>query len=91
MATRMSSISGPSGYLLVPLPEDVAHYRGWQNEAAASADETKALHSISAGQIQLPDYDYYASLTAAALYENATTHEKAGGAGPPDGAPGTIA
>jgi hypothetical protein len=45
-------------------------------EALAAADKAKALLSASAAQIQLLDYFYYAALTVAACYENATAEEQ---------------
>jgi predicted ATPase/GAF domain-containing protein len=45
-------------------------------EALAAADKAKPLLSIAAGSIQLLDYFYYAALTVAALYENASTDEQ---------------
>ena len=47
-------------------------------EALAAADKAKLLLSIAAGSIQLLDYFYYAALTVAALYENASTDEQTG-------------
>ena len=47
-------------------------------EALAAADKAKLLLSIAAGSIQLLDYFYYAALTVAALYENASTDEQSG-------------
>ncbi len=47
-------------------------------EALAAADKAKPLLSIAAGSIQLLDYFYYAALTVAALYENASTDEQTG-------------
>ncbi len=47
-------------------------------EALAAADKAKPLLSIAAGSIQLLDYFYYAALTVAALYENASTDEQSG-------------
>jgi len=80
MATRMSSISGPSGYLLVPLREgaESRFLLGDFAEALAAADNAKALHSVAAGQIQFLDCCHYAWLTAAALYENASADEQTG-------------
>jgi predicted ATPase/signal transduction histidine kinase len=45
-------------------------------EALAAADKVKSLLSAVTGQIQLLDYFYYAALTMAACYENATADEK---------------
>jgi PAS domain S-box-containing protein len=45
-------------------------------EAQAAADEAKALLWISSVQLQLFDYFYYAALTVAALYENASAEEQ---------------
>ena len=45
-------------------------------EALAAADKAKALLSASAAQIQLLDYFYYAALTVAACYENATAEKQ---------------
>jgi PAS domain S-box-containing protein len=47
-------------------------------EARAAADKAKALLWASAVWIQLLDYFYYAALTVAALYENATVDERTG-------------
>ena len=47
-------------------------------EALAAADKAKPLLSAAAGQIQLLDYFYYAALTVAALYENASADEQTG-------------
>jgi PAS domain S-box-containing protein len=47
-------------------------------EALAAADKAKPLLSAAAGQIQLLDYFYYAALTVAACYENASTDEQQG-------------
>jgi PAS domain S-box-containing protein len=41
-------------------------------EALAAADKVRPLLSAAAGQIQLLDYFYYAALTVAACYENAS-------------------
>ncbi len=45
-------------------------------EAQAAADKAKALLWTSAVQLQLLDYFYYAALTVAALYENASAGEQ---------------
>jgi predicted ATPase len=45
-------------------------------EALAAAGKVKALLWTSAAQIQLLDYFYYAALTTAALYENASADEQ---------------
>jgi PAS domain S-box-containing protein len=45
-------------------------------EAQAAADKAKALLQISTVQLQLLDYFYYAALTGAALYENASGDEQ---------------
>jgi PAS domain S-box-containing protein len=47
-------------------------------EALAVAEEAKPLLSAAITQIQLLDYFYYAALTIAALYENASAAEQAG-------------
>src|SRR5437870_6931588 len=47
-------------------------------EALAAADKVKPLLSAAAGQIQLLDYVYYAALTVAACYENASADEQQG-------------
>jgi PAS domain S-box-containing protein len=47
-------------------------------EALAAADKAKLLLSTAPGSIQLLDYFYYAALTVAALYENASTDEQTG-------------
>src|SRR5713101_3930946 len=47
-------------------------------EALAAADKAKPLLSAAAGQIQLLDYFYYAALTVAACYENASADEQSG-------------
>ena len=47
-------------------------------EALAAADKAKLLLSAATGSIQLLDYFYYAALTVAALYENASTDEQTG-------------
>jgi PAS domain S-box-containing protein len=47
-------------------------------EAGAAADKAKTLLRISAVQLQLLDYFYYAALTVAALYEEASTEEQTG-------------
>jgi len=47
-------------------------------EALAAADKAKLLLSALTGSIQLLDYFYYAALTVAALYENASTDEQSG-------------
>src|SRR5712671_1695956 len=47
-------------------------------EALAAADKVKPLLSAAAAQIQLLDYFYYAALTVAGLYENATADEQTG-------------
>jgi len=44
--------------------------------ARAAADEAKALLCTSAVQLQLLDYFYYAALTVAALYEEASADEQ---------------
>ena len=60
-------------------------------EALAAADKAKPLLPAAVAQIQLLDYFYYAALTVAACYENASADEQRGVARPPDGAPGTTA
>ena len=45
-------------------------------EALASADRAQALLWASAAQIHLLDYFYYAALTVASLYENASADEQ---------------
>jgi PAS domain S-box-containing protein len=45
-------------------------------EALAAAEKAKALLSAAAAQIQLLDYFYYAALTVAACYENASADEQ---------------
>jgi PAS domain S-box-containing protein len=45
-------------------------------EAQAAADKAKALLRISTVQLQLFDYFYYAALTVAALYEEASADEQ---------------
>ncbi len=45
-------------------------------EAQAAARNARALLSISSVSLQLFDYFYYAALTAAALYENASASEQ---------------
>jgi PAS domain S-box-containing protein len=45
-------------------------------EALAAADKVKPLLSAAAGQVQLLDYFYYAALTVAACYENASADEQ---------------
>jgi len=47
-------------------------------EALAAADKAKALLWAAFGHIMLLDYFYYAGLTVAALYENATADEQTG-------------
>jgi predicted ATPase/GAF domain-containing protein len=47
-------------------------------EALAAADKAKPLLSAAAAQIQLLDYFYYAALTMAACYENASADEQSG-------------
>src|SRR5258708_5860089 len=47
-------------------------------DALAAADKAKALLSAISGQIQLLDYFYYAALTVAACYENASADEQQG-------------
>src|SRR5260370_26432554 len=47
-------------------------------EALAAADKVKPLLPAAAAQIQLLDYFYYAALTVAALYENASADEQRG-------------
>jgi PAS domain S-box-containing protein len=47
-------------------------------EALAAADKVKPLLPAAAAQIQLLDYFYYAALTVAALYENASADEQQG-------------
>jgi tetratricopeptide (TPR) repeat protein len=47
-------------------------------EALAAAEKAKQVLWASAVQIQLFEYFYYAALTVAALYENATVEERAG-------------
>ena len=47
-------------------------------EALAAADKAKLLLSAVPGSIPLLDYFYYAALTVAALYENASTDEQTG-------------
>jgi PAS domain S-box-containing protein len=46
-------------------------------EALAAADKVEPFLSAAAGQIQQLDYYYYAALTVAALYENASANEQA--------------
>src|ERR1700754_2906588 len=46
--------------------------------ALAAADKVKALLWATAAQIQLLDYFYYAALTVAALYEDASADEQSG-------------
>jgi PAS domain S-box-containing protein len=48
---------------------------GDYEEAQAAANKAKALLQISTIQLQLFDYFYYAALTVAALYENASADE----------------
>src|SRR6266581_7339367 len=45
-------------------------------EALAAADKVKPLLAAAAAQIQLLDYFYYAALTVAACYENASANEQ---------------
>src|SRR6202035_4563722 len=45
-------------------------------DALAAADKAKPLLSAVAGQIQLLDYFWYAALTVAACYENASADEQ---------------
>ena len=45
-------------------------------EALAAAEEAKPLLSAAAVQVQLLDYYYYAALTVAACYENASADEQ---------------
>ena len=45
-------------------------------EALAAADKAKALLSAAAAQIQLLDCFYYAALTVASCYENASADEQ---------------
>ena len=47
-------------------------------EAWAAADKAKALLGISSVQLQLFDYFYYAALTVAALYEEASADQQSG-------------
>jgi PAS domain S-box-containing protein len=47
-------------------------------EAQAAADKAKALIRISTVQLQMLDYFYYAALTVAALYEDASADEQTG-------------
>ena len=47
-------------------------------EALAAADKAKALLSVAAVQLQMLDYFYYAALTVAALYEDASADEQTG-------------
>jgi PAS domain S-box-containing protein len=47
-------------------------------EALAAAEQVKPVLGGAAGQAYLLDYSYYAALTVAALYENATADEQAG-------------
>src|ERR1700757_3001528 len=47
-------------------------------EALAAADKAKLLLSTAPGSIQLLDYFYYAALTVAAHYANASTDEQTG-------------
>ena len=47
-------------------------------EALAAADKVKPFLSAAAGQPQVFEYFYYAALTVAALYENASADEQAG-------------
>jgi signal transduction histidine kinase len=47
-------------------------------EALAAADKAQQLLSATAGQIQLLDYFYYAPLTVAACYENASADDQQG-------------
>ncbi len=47
-------------------------------EALAAAHTAKVFLSALTGSIQLLDYFYYAALTVAALYENASTDEQSG-------------
>jgi PAS domain S-box-containing protein len=47
-------------------------------EALAAADKVKPLLSAAAAQIQLLDYFYYAALTVAACYENASVEQQQG-------------
>jgi PAS domain S-box-containing protein len=47
-------------------------------EAQAAADKAKALLRISTVQLQLLDYFYYAALTVAALYEEASADQQTG-------------
>ena len=47
-------------------------------EAWAAADRAKALLGISSVQLQLFDYFYYAALTVAALYEEASADQQSG-------------
>jgi predicted ATPase len=47
-------------------------------EALAAADKVKPLLSAAAAQIQLLDYFYYAALTMAACYENASADQQQG-------------
>jgi predicted ATPase/signal transduction histidine kinase len=51
---------------------------GDYTEALAAAEKAKPLLSAVAGQIQLLDYFYYAALTVAACYENASADEQQG-------------
>jgi tetratricopeptide (TPR) repeat protein len=49
---------------------------GDYQEALDAANKVKVLLPAAAGQFMLLDYFYYAALTLAALYENATTDEQ---------------
>jgi PAS domain S-box-containing protein len=51
---------------------------GGYAEAWAGADKAKALLRISSVQLQLFDYFYYAALTVAALYEEASADQQSG-------------
>jgi predicted ATPase/signal transduction histidine kinase len=51
---------------------------GHYAEARAAADKAKALLSVSSVQLQLLDYFYYAALTVAALYDEASAEEQSG-------------
>jgi predicted ATPase/signal transduction histidine kinase len=76
---RLTAARTPTVICLHWIRELKARYlSGDYSGARAAADKAKALLWKSAVQLQLLDYFYYAALTLAALYEEASADEQAG-------------
>ena len=76
---QLASVRTPTVNCLYWIRKLKARYlSGDYAEAQAAADKAKSLLWTSAVQLQLFDYYYYAALTVAALYEEASADEQSG-------------